>query len=210
MCRRTATVGSALLWAACLIAMASGCRCGRLCGGCGACTQGYGANGWPPGCDKGSDRYAARPYPPCAKCRAARRDPRIPGPRGVYTQPAPEAAAPSYFHPVPTYPVFGPRSEQPDGIEPQMQPLMPGESFDLDGEPLPPPRLRNRDTSDEEPADDDLSYPESSDLKLTAPEQTVQNAGWRPAKKQPAVAAAPSRPGTKSRVTFRQPSSALE
>ena len=114
-------------------------------------------------------------------------------------------AAPSYFHPVPTYPVFGPRSEQPDGIEPTMQPLIPGESSEIEGEPLPPPSLGADDAMDE--ADDDLSDEESSDLKLAAPEQAVRHAGWKPAKKQSTQASSPTRSCAKCTVTFRQPSS---
>ena len=106
--------------------------------------------------EKQCDRYAARPYNHKVCCRAARRDPRIPGPRIVSTLPAhPEMAAPGYFQPVPTYAVFGPRSEQPDGIEPQMQPLMPDEPSGLEGEPLPMPTRQDTGEAGDAAVEDD-------------------------------------------------------
>lgn len=207
MCRRSGSIGLALLGAACFLPLLAGCHCPRCPGGCGDCTmQGYAVGG--PTCDKQCDRYAPRPYNHKVCCRAAHRDPRIPGPRIVSTLPAhPEMEAPAYFHPVPTYAVFGPRSEQPDGIEPQMQPLMPDDSSGFDGEPLPMPTRRDRDERDDESVEDDAPGEEPSALKLLAPGQSVRQTGWKPAKKQADQAEAPTRPSAKCSVSFRQPSS---
>jgi hypothetical protein len=57
----------------------------------------------------------------CTTCGPARRPRRV---RDA-APPEPEETAPTYFHPVPMGPVFGPRSEQPDGIEEEAKPLSP-------------------------------------------------------------------------------------
>jgi hypothetical protein len=158
------------------------------------------------------DRYAGRTYRRFDCCRP-RRDPRIPGPRVVSTLPAPEREAAGYFHPVPTYPVFGPRAEEADGIEPELQPLSPG----MESEPLPPPRgglrdgglrddedLGNDVSIDDVSTDEDDSEQESGGLQLAAPQQLVKDSGWKAAKRRPGQATVPTRPPT---VTFRQPSS---
>ena len=209
MYRRRASVGLALLAVAGLLAMSAGCHCPSCAGGCGdASTHGHVVGG-PSACDQRNDRYAPRVYhhkKVC--CHAALRDPRTPGPRVVSTLPAePEMEAPGYFHPVPTYPVFGPRSEMSDGIEPQMQPLLPGDAPGLDGEPLPIPMPRDRGDGDEEAAEEPTLGDEPSALKLSAPGQSVRQTGWKPAKRQAAQTEAPTRPCAKCSISFRQPSS---
>jgi hypothetical protein len=150
------------------------------------------------------DPHSARVYHH-RHCCGPIRDPRIPGPKIVSTLPAvPEMAAPGYFNPVPTYPVFGPRSEEPDGIEAEEQPLAPGDGS-MTGESLPEPRLPqdgNEEDSDE-PEEDD----EPSALKLSPPDQSVRQAGWKPARKQAVEKEMPTRPCAKCTVTFKQRSS---
>ena len=173
--------------------------------------HGYAAGPGQADCPASSDRYASRTYRRFDCCRP-RRDPRIPGPRLVSTLPVPEREAPGYLHPVPTYPVFGPRSEEADGIEPELQPMLPDGSPGTQGEPLPPPRnegLLEDDVDDDvslEEADDDEEE-ERGELKLAAPKQLVQSAGWRPAKRQAVQGAAPTRPGASGSLSFRQASS---
>jgi hypothetical protein len=112
---------------------------------------------------------------------------------------------------VPTYPVFGTRSEEPDGIEPELQPMSPG----MENEPLPAPSRREPDDYLNDEMDDDLSADEdvddldqtSGELKLAAPQQLVQQAGWKRAGKQPAPVAVPTRPCANRAINFRQPSS---
>jgi hypothetical protein len=188
-----------LVCASYLVASSTGC-CGA-CGRCGSSMHGNADGGCPSQCD----RYAARPYRRFM-CGRPRRDPRIPGPRVISTLP-PEPQAPGYFHPVPTYPVFGPRSEQPDGIEPDLQPMSPGGMPGMESEPLPAPP--DADLSDDESMDGDneVSDDEASPLQLAAPQQLTKHAGWKPAKKQPASVESATRPGAKCTVTFRQPSS---
>jgi hypothetical protein len=204
MGQRITMIALALVWASCLAASPIGCCCPRRCGGCGTSECGYAEGAGQAACPHECDRYAARSnrHVPC--CRT-RRDPRIPGPRIVSTLPAPETEAPGYFQPVPTYPVFGPRSEEPDGIEPELQPLLPDGSPGMEDEPLPEP-LRDS-LSDEESGDEGVSNDEASDLKLAAPQQLVKHAGWKPAKKQSAQTDTPTRPCAKCTMTFRQPSS---
>ena len=66
-----------------------------------------------------------------------------------------EPAGPSYFHPVPTQPVFGPRSEQPDSVEgPTLMPLpVPAQEAEPMTPLLPPPDTNNPDG--DEPATDE-------------------------------------------------------
>jgi len=193
MCRRCGLRGLSVTWAVCLLT-AAGC----------AMRQCDFAPGDAVGLRVACDPYASRVYHRKHCCRP-RRDPRIPGPRVVSTLPAePEMAAPGYFQPVPTYPVFGPRSEEPDGIEPQMQQLMPDDGS-MQGETLPEPTL---------PADDGMQGDEDSSnesdepsaLKLRAPDQSVRQAGWKAARKQPVESEAATRPCAKCTVTFKQPS----
>jgi hypothetical protein len=167
--------------------------------------SGYSAgpgNGDCPVCDRYASRVSRR-----FECCRPRRDPRIPGPRVVSTLPAPEREAPSYLHPVPTYPVFGPRSEEPDGIEPDLQPLSPG----LEGEPLPPPGGLG-DASEDDPGDDvsldeDDSEEDDDEPMLAPPQQLVKDSGWKAAKRQPDRTTAPTRPCATCTVTFKRPSS---
>ncbi|HQU44062.1 MAG TPA: hypothetical protein PK867_14680 [Pirellulales bacterium] len=160
-------------------------------GGCG-----------PGGCDKRCDRYAARPKRRF-DCRVGQKDPRIPGPRIISTLPRqqPEMTTPTFLYPVPTYPVFGPRSEEPDGIEPQLQPLMPEDAEQIESEPLPMPN--ESAAPDDEEEYDDLTDGGSSALQLAAPKQTVEQAGWKPAKTRGTEASRVSRPCAKCGVTFR-------
>lgn len=223
MCRRTAAVGLALLWSIASLAMSSGC-CGIGCCGGGRRIPLLGnAVDGQPGCDSHCDRYAPQVYHH-NRCHTVR-DPRIPGPRDINTLPAePEMEAPNYFHPVPTYPVFGPRSEQPDGIDPQLQPLLPRDT--IDGESLPAPMLRQSDAPDEQyeqfeqddqSADSDMSDGVLSDSEpMDGPTlssagkvvgRAVSQTGWKPAKKQTARMESPTRPCPNCSVTFRRPSS---
>jgi hypothetical protein len=204
MGRRTLMIALSLVWAGCLAASSVGCCCPRRCGGCGAAMAGYVGNAQGAGAAD-CDRYSARPYHHVGCCRP-RRVPRIPGPRSISTLPPPESAAPSFFQPVPTYPVFGPRSEEPDGIEPVLQPLSPDDLPGMEDEPLPAP-ARNGAMSNDDSADQDISAGEATDLKLAAPQQLIKRAGWKPAKKQSPQAETPTRPCAKCTVTFRSPSS---
>lgn len=191
-----------LVFASCLAASTTGC-CGPCCGrgGCGSSMHGHVDGVGQDSCPSQCDRYAARPYRRFM-CGRPRRDPRIPGPRVISTLP-PEPQAPDYFHPVPTYPVFGPRSEQPDGIEPELQPLSPGVMPGMEGEPLPAPA--DADLSDDESAEDAASDDEASPIQLAAPHQLTKRAGWKPAKKQSTPIDTATRPGAKCTVTFRHP-----
>ncbi|HVX10039.1 MAG TPA: hypothetical protein VHC22_02445 [Pirellulales bacterium] len=148
------------------------------------------------------DPYAAKVYRR-HPCRIPGRDPRIPGPRIVTTLPAaPEAAGPGYFNPVPTYPVFGPRSEEPDGLEPDMQQLDPDDGT-IEGEMLPPPAMSaERPASDDEEEESDED--ESGGLRLAAPQQSMRQAGWRPARRQAAEPETATRPCATCTVRFRQ------
>jgi hypothetical protein len=113
---------------------------------------------------------------------------------------------------VPTYPVFGTRAEEPDGVETELQPMLPNGSPRMQGESLPPPQ---DDSLLEDDLDDDVSMEEADDdsgegngdLKLAAPQQLVQQAGWKPARRQSAPAAAPTRRSANGALSFRQPSS---
>lgn len=208
------TALSTIVCASCLAASSAGCHGPRRCG---PSVNGYAAGPGQADCPAECDRYAGRTYRRFECCRP-RRDPRIPGPRIVSTLPAPEREEPGYLYPVPTYPVFGPRSEEPDGIEPELQPMSPG----MEGEPLPPPssrRMPTDDMNDDDMSDDDMSDDlsanediddsdeESGELQLAAPQQLMQHAGWKPARRLKAPAEAPARPGAKRSITFRQPSS---
>jgi hypothetical protein len=210
MGRQTMMTALSIVCASCLAASSAGCHGARRCCGCGPSAYGYAAGQDQANCPADCDRYASRTYRRFDCCRP-RRDPRIPGPRVVSTLPAPEREAPGYLHPVPTYPVFGPRSEEPDGIEPELQPMLPSGSPRMQGEPLPPPEddsLLEDDTDDDvsmEEADDDE---ENGDLKLAAPQQLVQHTGWKPARRQSAQAEAPTRRSANGSLSFRQPSSA--
>lgn len=196
MGRRCGLLGLVTAWAACLLTV-PGCALHR-------CDF---APGEAVGLRVACDPHASRVYH-CRDCCRPRRDPRIPGPRSVSTLPAqPEMAAPGYFQPVPTYPVFGPRSEEPDGIEPEMQPLMPDDGS-MEGETLPEPTEPTDDTvqlEDAEEASDDGQVP--SALALTAPGQSVRQTGWKAARKQSPEAAAATRPCAKCTVTFKSPAS---
>ena len=197
MCRRCGLLGLVTAWAACLLT-APGCALHH-------CNF---APGEAVGVHESCDRHASHVYRRHDCCRP-RRDPRIPGPHILSTLPAvPEMQGPSYFQPVPTYPVFGPRSEEPDGLEPAMQPLMPGD--DADGETLPDPTMSD-DVSqfddDEDAADDADDDEEPASLQLAAPRQTTRQAGWKPARIQPAESAAVTRPCAKCTSTFKARSS---
>lgn len=69
--------------------------------------------------------------------------------------PDPEPAGPSYFHPVPTQPVFGPRSEQPDAIEaPTLIPLPAPTEEDDSMAPLLTPPSSDQSEADEPDTDE--------------------------------------------------------
>lgn len=201
MGRRTSMIAFSLVGAACLAASSIGCCCPRRCGGCGPLMGGYADNGAQGECAPENDRYAARPYRRGPCCRP-RRDPRIPGPRVVSTLAPAECEAPGYFSPVPTYPVFGPRSEEPDGIEPELQPLSPNGMDRMEGEPLPAPP-QNSSVDEDAAADDEISTDEGSDLQLAAPQQRVKHAGWKPAKRRAAEVEQTIRSTAKTSVTFK-------
>ena len=107
-------------------------------------------------------------------------------------------AAPSFFVPVPTYPVFGPRSEQPDGIDSQLQPVISNGVEQFEAEPLPMPADESAVPEEEE--EDDLTD-RSPALQLTAPTQTVAASGWKA--KNHVKDSAANRPCAKCSVTFR-------
>lgn len=112
-------------------------------------------------------------------------------------------AGPSFFVPVPTYPVFGPRSEQPDGVDSQLQPVISDGVEQFEAEPLPVPADRSAlPEEQEEEDDDDLTDRSSSGLRLAAPTQTVAEGGWKPAKNRLKDTAA-SRPCAKCSVSFK-------
>lgn len=191
MCRRSGSLARAWALAACLLSVNVGCALHR-------CHFDRGeALGLHPDCDPHSPRVYHHNY-----CCGPFRDPRMPGPRIVSTLPAvPEMAADDNFCPVPTYPVFGPRSEEPDGFDPQMLPLLPaGEPMD-DGEPLGGPALSVRgETIDAEEFDEEE---DTSDLRLAAPAQSVEQAGWKPARNRPVEETA-SRPCATCRPNFKR------
>lgn len=200
MGRRT-MIAFSLVFAAYLAASSVGCCCPRRCGGCGPSLGSYADNSAQGACAPENDRYAARPYRRGPCCRT-RRDPRIPGPHVVSTLAPAECEAPGYFSPVPTYPVFGPRSEEPDGIEPELQPLPPDGIDGMEGELLPAPP-RNGAVDDDSAADDDISTDEGSELQLAAPQQRVKHAGWKPVRRQSAEAEKTIRSTAKTSVTFK-------
>ncbi|HET6880017.1 MAG TPA: hypothetical protein VFI31_07670 [Pirellulales bacterium] len=146
------------------------------------------------------DPHSARVYHRRPCCHGPFRDPRLPGPKIMSTEPAvPEMAAPGYFHPVPTYPVFGPHSEEPDGIETALQPLEPDDGS-MSDESLPEPREAslNDDEEDEDEAE------EQNPLRLAAPDQSVRQAGWKAARKPSLEEETPTRPCANCSVRFKQ------
>jgi hypothetical protein len=194
MCRRRGLLGLATAWAVCVLT-AAGCSLHH-------CDF---APGEAVGLRSACDPHASHVYRRKNCCRP-RRDPRIPGPHIVSTLPAvPEMQGPSYFQPVPTYPVFGPRSEEPDGIAPEMQQLMPGDG--TDGDTLPEPRDEvSQDDDTEDSADEDE---EPGTLQLAAPNQSTRQAGWKPAQRQSVETKTATRPCAKCTVTFKSRTSPL-
>ncbi|HEX7448651.1 MAG TPA: hypothetical protein VF306_13960 [Pirellulales bacterium] len=114
-----------------------------------------------------------------------------PPPLAAEMSPDPEPAGPSYFHPLPTRPVFGPRSEQPDAIEGQS--LLPVPAPSHDAEPmiplLPPPSSDEPEKTDDgpleqEPDDGGPGADSSTGLRRLPDSREAQAAGWKAAKKQ--------------------------
>lgn len=197
MCRRSGSLARAWTLTACLLSANVGCALHR-------CNFDRGeALGLRPDCDPHSARIYRHNY-----CCGPFRDPRLPGPKVVSTLPAvPEMAADSNFCPIPTYPVFGPRAEESDGIDPQMLPLLPAEGTISDGEPLAGPSLSVSDeTADSEELDDE---DETSDLPLSAAGQSVEQAGWKPARKRPVEETA-SRPCATCTLNFKRSAAARQ
>lgn len=110
-----------------------------------------------------------------------------PPPLDAELSPDPEPAGPSYFHPVPTRPVFGPRSEQPDAIEGQT--LMPLPVPAQEAQPMTPllpapdaDDLKEGDTSIEEPPSDAAPDTGSSTSLRRLPEgREAKLTGWKAA-----------------------------
>lgn len=122
--------------------------------------------------------------------------------------PEPEPAAATYFHPVPMGPVFGPRSEQPDGVEAESTPLLPeqfaprplapqllpipqSESGELNPRgDLPPPSEDESDDGDDEglPERDGRAAARPTagrgQLRFPATAATATVTGWRIAKRR--------------------------
>lgn len=196
MRRRCGSLLLAWAWTACLLSTESGCALHR-------CNFERGeALGLRTDCDPHSSHIYRHYY-----CHAPFRDPRIPGPKIVSTLPAvPEMAATSNFCPLPTYPVFGPRSEEPDGIDMEMQPLRPGDGS-IEEESLPEPALPDGEMEDDQVDDVDaeVSEEEGPALELAAPGQSVKQVGWKAARKGPTEEPV-SRPCAKCTVTFKRPS----
>lgn len=195
MRRQSAPLARAWALAACLLSANVGCALHR-------CNFDRGeALGLHPDCDPHSPHVY---HHNC--CPSPFRDPRTPGPRIVSTlPPAPEMAADSNFCPLPTYPVFGPRSEEPDGFDPQMLPLLPGDGPAGDEQPLPEPNMSASDeTTDVEDFDE---VEDASELRLAAPAQSAKQAGWKPARKRPVEETA-SRPCATCTLNFKRPAAA--
>ncbi|HEX5443903.1 MAG TPA: hypothetical protein VFW87_08755 [Pirellulales bacterium] len=116
-----------------------------------------------------------------------------PPPLAPELSPDPEPAGPSYFHPLPTRPVFGPRSEQPDAIEGQS--LLPVPTPSHGAEPLlpllPPPAAKESDEAeraDDGPVEQDSGdggpdADSSTELRRLPAERDAQTSGWKAAKK---------------------------
>lgn len=112
-----------------------------------------------------------------------------PPPLDAELTPDPEPAGPSYFHPVPTRPVFGPRSEQPDGIDGQT--LIPLPAPAQEAQPmmplLPAPDAgdsKDDDTSIDEPPSDAAPDPSSSTrfrLRRLPKGREAKLTGWKAA-----------------------------
>lgn len=176
MCRQSGSPAWAWALIACLLAANVGCALHH-------CNFDRGeAVGLHTDCDPHSPQVYHR-----HDCCRIFRDPRTPGPRVVSTLPAePEMAADSHFAPVPTYPVFGPHSEEPDGFDPQMLPLSPeGAPLGAGRSPVGP-RLS---ASDEIVDDAELDAEELDDRQepaplLAAPAQRAGQDGWKPANKR--------------------------
>jgi len=95
--------------------------------------------------------------------------------------PAPEPPGPSNFHPVPTKPVFGRRSEQPDSIETPMERLAPMEPNDRADEAPDEPTDTMPDDFDASPAPDAEESPpdESSARRIRKRASEVRPAAWQ-------------------------------
>ncbi len=112
-----------------------------------------------------------------------------PPPLAPELSPDPEPAGPSYFHPLPTRPVFGPRSEQPDAIEGQS--LLPVPAPSHGAEPimplLPPPTAdgaeQEEDSLEQEPDGGAPDADSSTGLRRLPAEREAETAGWKAAKK---------------------------
>lgn len=191
MCRRSGLLAWARALAACVLSANVGCALHR-------CHFDRGeAVGLHPDCDPHSPRVYHHNY-----CCGPFRDPRTPGPRIVSTlPPEPEMAADSNFCPVPTYPVFGPRAEESDGFDPQMLPLVPPGDMLEEGQPVSGPSLSVLGETIE--AEDFDEEEDASELQLAAPAQTVQQAGWKPAKAR-SVEETASRPCTACTPRFKR------
>lgn len=190
MCRYGSLV-RAWAWAACVLSANVGCALHR-------CHFDRGeALGLHPDCDPHSAQIYRHNY-----CCSPFRDPRLPGPKVVSTLPAmPEMAGPSTFSPVPTYPVFGPRAEEPDGFDPQMLQLLPADGSASIDEPFAAPSLAESDEMVDGEDLDEESDP--SELSVPVPGRSVEQAGWKPAHKRPADEAA-ARPCAKCTATFKR------
>lgn len=99
--------------------------------------------------------------------------------------PDPEPAGPSYFHPIPTRPVFGPRSEQPDAIEaPTLMPLPAPTQDDGTMTPLLSPPSSDESeadepAADEPPADTAPDTGSSTKLRRLPKPSDTELTGWR-------------------------------
>lgn len=101
--------------------------------------------------------------------------------------PAPEPPGPSNFHPVPTQPVYGIRSEQPDAAEAPMERLAPApiESSMPDDEP--PDEAPDEPEAAPSAEADDEPPGEQSAMRLTDPRGAIRKAAWqRSASRKPA------------------------
>lgn len=112
-----------------------------------------------------------------------------PPPLAPELSPDPEPAGPSYFHPVPTRPVFGPRSEQSDAIEGQS--LLPLPAPSRDAEPmiplLPPPATDEPADAGDGPLEQDPDgggpgEDSSTGLRRLPDSGNAQPTGWKAVK----------------------------
>ena len=133
----------------------------------------------------------------CSSCRGGGLGGLLHGEEGLAPPPAPEPPGPSTFHPVPTRPIYGGRSEEPDAYAAPMRPIAPqpldAENPEIDGEPIdesdPPPIELDRSRSSRP---DDAAVRPKNVLRASGKVREVRTVSWQTARPKRAAASASS------------------